>query len=95
MIKWLLGVTVAAWIIVSMFTNIGFGSFFASSVFVVGLLVIIALNVQPKKEASDDDEPYVTDADLFEDFDDPYAEAEDAAAKPARRTRNPRTKVQS
>lgn len=93
MIRWLLAGCAVVWMIVSLAGGVFLGSMVATSLFVIGLLVIIALNVQPKQEASEDDGPYVPDADLFEDFDDPFDDAETAPAAPAQSVRaNPRRK---
>ena len=59
----------------------------------VGLLVIIAMNSQPARPETVDSGEYDPDADLFEDFDDPYDAAETAPAAPAQTVRaNPRRK---
>jgi hypothetical protein len=83
-----------------------FGGIVTSGVFVVGLLVVMAVNVQPKRKTntSTSDPNADPDADLFEDFEDPYAEglvddAPDAAAPdpspdPSIRV-NPRRKARS
>jgi hypothetical protein len=97
-IKWLLGATVAVWIIFMILTNVFVGSMIASSMFVIGLLVIIAMNVQPSKQDDDDAVPYVMDGDLLEDFDDPYDEDERPESQPVRRSSvrtNPRRKAQT
>lgn len=93
MVKPLVGITALVWI----FGMIGFGVFwgtaFAMNVLVIGLLVIIAVNVQPKRDP--DDAEYVPDADLLEDFDDPYAEpdTEPVAPAPSSVRVNPRRKA--
>ena len=91
MIKWLLAGCAVFWLIVSLASNVVLGTAAASSLFVIGLLVIIALNVQPKREPSDEDDgPYVPDADLFDGYD---GDDEGGSATPVQTVRaNPRRK---
>jgi hypothetical protein len=93
MVKWLAALSGIVWLCVSLVSNVVIGTSVASSLFVVGLLVIIAANVQPKQDPADDAN-YVPDADLFEDFDDPYAEPEPVPGQSPVRV-NPKRKARA
>jgi hypothetical protein len=110
MIKPLLVITGILWAITALAANVFWATVLAINVFVIGLLVIIALNVQAQREAvapsarSSFDSDADPDADLFEEFDDPYAEGlvDDASptTEPASRPDpsirvNPRRKARS
>ena len=101
MIKVLAGVSAAVWVVTVLASDTIWASALAINVFVVGLLVIIAVNVQsiaasfqPQRKAVTSSpvrprrnfgaDPDV-DGDLFEDFEDPYAEGlvDDVASEPA------------
>lgn len=96
MVKWLAALSGIVWLVVSLISNVVIGTSVASSLFVIGLLVIIAANVQPKQDtsASTFDWNADPDADLFEDFDDPYTEAEPTPRQSAVRV-NPKRKARA
>ncbi len=90
MVRWLFAATVCVCTVLLLVSNPITASTVASSMFVVGLLVIIAVNVQtiatnlqpqrkavapspvrPRRDFGADPD---VDGDLFEDFEDPYAE---------------------
>jgi hypothetical protein len=109
-IKPLLLITGILWLIALLAVGPFWSTALAINVFVIGLLVIIAINVQAQREAvapsprSSFDPNADPDADLFEDFEDPYAEglvddgapASEPASRPGPSVRvNPRRKDRS
>ena len=69
-----------------------FGMMVAGGVFIAGLLIIIAMSSQPARAETVDAGDYNPDADLFEEFDDPYDETDPSAAPPSSVRANPRRK---